>query len=90
MIVRTVGPGGQTVPGPGQPQGQRVVMTTQGQQIIRTGKQASPSLSRLVQTETSMWKLSTWKIPFRIPQKMFPVKILFNCIYFNTNDLHII
>merc|ERR1719209_1557066 len=36
MIVRTVGPGGQTVPGPGQPQGQRVVMTTQGQQIIRT------------------------------------------------------
>merc|ERR1719430_545820 len=33
MIVRTVG---QTVPGPGQPQGQRVVMTTQGQQIIRT------------------------------------------------------
>jgi len=36
MIVRTVGPGGQPVPGPGQPQGQRVVMTTQGQQIIRT------------------------------------------------------
>ena len=37
MIVRTVGPGGQPVPGPGPPQGQRVVMTTQGQQIIRTG-----------------------------------------------------
>eukprot|EP00090_Calanus_glacialis_P028612 TRINITY_DN4592_c0_g1_i1.p1 TRINITY_DN4592_c0_g1~~TRINITY_DN4592_c0_g1_i1.p1 ORF type:complete len:770 (+),score=251.09 TRINITY_DN4592_c0_g1_i1:28-2337(+) len=36
MIVRTVGPGGQPVPGPGPPQGQRVVMTTQGQQIIRT------------------------------------------------------
>ena len=57
MIVRTVGPGGQTVPGPGQPQGQRVVMTTQGQQIIRTGKQASPSpltLQTCTQTETSM------------------------------------
>jgi len=36
MIVRTVGPGGQAVPGPGPPQGQRVVMTTQGQQLIRT------------------------------------------------------
>eukprot|EP00092_Neocalanus_flemingeri_P017416 GFUD01018838.1.p1 GENE.GFUD01018838.1~~GFUD01018838.1.p1 ORF type:complete len:775 (+),score=222.69 GFUD01018838.1:241-2565(+) len=36
MIVRTVGPGGQPVPGPGPPQGQRVALTTQGQQIIRT------------------------------------------------------
>jgi len=36
MIVRTVGPGGQSVPGPSPTQGQRVVMTTQGQQIIRT------------------------------------------------------
>ena len=43
MIVRTVGPGGQSVPGPSPTQGQRVVMTTQGQQIIRTGKSNSVS-----------------------------------------------
>jgi len=36
MIVRTVGPGGQPVPGPAPPQGQRVTMSTQGQHIIRT------------------------------------------------------
>merc|ERR1719228_3231750 len=50
MIVRTVGPGGQPVPGPGPPQGQRVVMTTQGQQIIRTatGQMVMTSGQRIV------------------------------------------
>merc|ERR1719500_2120598 len=50
MIVRTVGPGGQPVPGPGPPQGQRVVMTTQGQQILRTatGQMVMTSGQRIV------------------------------------------
>ena len=51
MIVRTVGPGGQPVPGPSPPQGQRVAMSTQGQQIIRTGQiQPHPPPSHLTVT----------------------------------------
>merc|ERR1719233_1012503 len=39
MIVRTVGPGGQTVPGPGQPQGQQIIRTASGQMVMTSGGQ---------------------------------------------------
>ena len=87
MIVRTVGPGGQTVPGPGQPQGQRVVMTTQGQQIIRTGKHKHLACfsdkCRLKYAQRRGF-LSTWKIPVRIPQMMFHEMLPFNCVDFDS------